>query len=1182
MGAWNLLLRSRLNLARNEFQNLDLSGRSVSVQTLDISGNPLPEVVISAGLETVTPRVEVLRRSGIGVDVPLRLRALRSSPEGRARFELFADAGSYLVQRSEDLRQWRTVGEVEVAQSLWPAVFFEGDSTGLGAATFYSVTPSFVDPWGIVDGTRFVEKKGGVPLWACFESRWRLTSCFRSGESLSFRKKGFSALRFMKSEEESVSQNIKTNKGRSGGLRLFLAGLLGLFLLLLGGLFIATRSWFVTSFVLPSVGGAIHSTLEAGSISGVLSSDLVVEKLQLTPFEEPSLLSIRKLSFTYDPMAMFRGSLVARNLEAEGVEVDLILKPDGSLNVDPVLGALMEAQPEETAPLLLDLTQIKITDSRIRFRREGDPGGVLFELMGLEAELDRLANAETSNLDLKGQFRIRMGDPASELVASVEETVTIQLNEALLPVGLETALVAVVQRVEGAFADFADNQLTLAVSLRDQRLEPLSVELSRSGQRLGRLNASGSLDILEASGQLDFAMTDVHPDLLNQFRDFLGFSFGAPTLSIDGGIAFGLAGQTIAVDALLRGQALTIENQMGKAPELGFELSFAVSADSEEAVYRIEKLKLESTQGERPLLSAKTDRPFSLKWGGDKISVSPAQLAVGLEKVNLSEWRPLLGEAASGTLASELSVLMGDDREGLLRAKGRLSVADWVSSDTPGLASGLGGAVQFEARVQTLAQFKVPQLDFQVWNGNGPLLSGQGSLGRSGAQEVSMQADIKAFSQGHEARQGLDFKVVLAGKLAEENTELGELRLTLPATEKALENGAALSGEWVLSEEGVSGSLHLAATTLDVTPVLDFVGGAQGASEEEEENEAESIEPAEPAPIRLPFKNLKATVQADQLFAREMVITEGLMHVELTPRGVKVAPLELALNGAPLKGAADLDLSVPGYRYDLELKAEQVAADPLIASLSPTLKGVYDGRVNLGLDLAGAGLTGASIRKSLKGAVEFEMSESKVELVPSWRRVFFTPIATVLRMPEMLNSPISGFSLRTVVDGGTLNVGAFQVSSQQFRVASNGEIPIADRFMSSVLAFPIDLSLRKELAVKANLVESSAPDQDGYVALPKFVQLEGALGEPAVRIDKKAVGKLFLRNVAGIPGAVAGKAEGALKDLVEGEGKVKDAAGKLIDGAGGLLNGAKGASLKDAGNALRGLFNRIKDSDQEE
>ena len=82
MGAWNLLLRSRLNLARNEFQNLDLSGRSVSVQTLDISGNLLPEVVIPAGLETVTPRVEVLRRSGIGVDVPLRLRALRSSPEG--------------------------------------------------------------------------------------------------------------------------------------------------------------------------------------------------------------------------------------------------------------------------------------------------------------------------------------------------------------------------------------------------------------------------------------------------------------------------------------------------------------------------------------------------------------------------------------------------------------------------------------------------------------------------------------------------------------------------------------------------------------------------------------------------------------------------------------------------------------------------------------------------------------------------------------------------------------------------------------------------------------------------------------------------------------------------------------------------------------------------------------------
>jgi hypothetical protein len=54
----------------------------------------------------------------------------------------------------------------------------------------------------------------------------------------------------------------------------------------------------------------------------------------------------------------------------------------------------------------------------------------------------------------------------------------------------------------------------------------------------------------------------------------------------------------------------------------------------------------------------------------------------------------------------------------------------------------------------------------------------------------------------------------------------------------------------------------------------------------------------------------------------------------------------------------------------------------------------------------------------------------------------------------------------------------------------------------------------------------------------------------------------------------AGDVIQGLGGLVGGKGDDKNAAGKLIDGVGGLLGGEKGVGIKDAGNALRVLFNR--------
>jgi uncharacterized protein involved in outer membrane biogenesis len=388
-----------------------------------------------------------------------------------------------------------------------------------------------------------------------------------------------------------------------------------------------------------------------------------------------------------------------------------------------------------------------------------------------------------------------------------------------------------------------------------------------------------------------------------------------------------------------------------------------------------------------------------------------------------------------------------------------------------------------------------------------------------------------------------------------------ECQLSWPATARA-QNRADVKG--TISFTKSRGDLKLQAESLDLTPFFDLYAPPAPSPGTAPPPVPASPPAGEPAPVKLPLQQQSFTLAIGALYLRDLAVSNCATTVLIEEGKVSVKPLQLALNGAPATGEILLDLGVPGYAYDLTLKAEGVPVQPLADSFSPATKGQYQGGLVLDARIKGAGTTGTSLQKNLDGAVAFAFTNASIQLLaPKWQTLL-VPIATLLRIPELASSPLRSADANLKLGGGRIEVTGANVLSDSYVATIKGEIPIADVLTNSPLNLPVRLALSRPLAQKANLIPAGAPTNTAHVALPDFVTVKGTLGSPSADLNKVALGSLLLRA---LPGGV-GETAGQLLQGVQGLG-----AGLL----GGRTNvsGTNAPATNTAPNLLD-LFNRKK------
>jgi hypothetical protein len=382
---------------------------------------------------------------------------------------------------------------------------------------------------------------------------------------------------------------------------------------------------------------------------------------------------------------------------------------------------------------------------------------------------------------------------------------------------------------------------------------------------------------------------------------------------------------------------------------------------------------------------------------------------------------------------------------------------------------------------------------------------------------------------------------------------LRQFQISLTPTAKA-KNTLQMTGQLDMTQvSAMKANFKMQSESLDLTPYYDLIdnpgtakaGAAKTPATTQAVTSPEPIVNLEPPATTLPFRDSAFDVTIGKLYLRDLTFTDFVLNTRAEGGRVQIKPMQLALNGAPIRSDIDLNLGVPGYQYDASFKAVKVPLEPLANTFVPAYRGLVKADMNVDVAVKGSGVTGVNLRKNLEGQILFTLTNANIQVGKMASENFgggnmgkiakgtLTVVAYGLQVPEILTAPLDWVNAQVKLGQGNIDLREFAAHSPVVLVETSGRIPIAEVLDNSPLNFPVHISLPEAFAKKFSFTRTSPPG--GYQKLPDFVKLEGTVGKPEAKTDKLVIVGLTATGVSGALGGRAGGALGTLGGLITGQ-----------------------------------------------
>ncbi len=200
-----------------------------------------------------------------------------------------------------------------------------------------------------------------------------------------------------------------------------------------------------------------------------------------------------------------------------------------------------------------------------------------------------------------------------------------------------------------------------------------------------------------------------------------------------------------------------------------------------------------------------------------------------------------------------------------------------------------------------------------------------------------------------------------------------------------------------------------------------------------------------------------------------------------------------------------VDLSKPGYTYNLSFSLDSLHADELINSFFPKARDTVFGILHANFKLSGGGTHPENIKKNLIANGDFRIKDGKI---------------TNTKLSEKLAVFLGIEELRTIdlkQAKGTIKAGNGMVKLDS--IFSSDDIsmnPSGDIGLDGTLALAFDLSLSPGLTDKAMLnsnIVSYIKDEEGWGKIP--LKVSGTFSKPSYSLDVTTAGKRMIEKKAG-------------------------------------------------------------------
>lgn len=454
----------------------------------------------------------------------------------------------------------------------------------------------------------------------------------------------------------------------------------------------------------------------------------------------------------------------------------------------------------------------------------------------------------------------------------------------------------------------------------------------------------------------------------------------------------------------------------------------------------------------------------------------------------------------------------------------------------------------------------------------------------------------------------LEAKVNVDAGVAKSVAQIRQCELTLTPTDRA-SNKLNLTGSVDYSKtNAITGLVKLVSDSLDVTRYYDlFAGDAKPAATTPKP--AAPSDNKEPEPVKLPFSNFTFEAGVGKFYLREVEATNFQFVAKLDGSHVLLKPAQLTLNGAPVSATADLDLSLPGYKYDVAFNGSPIPLTPLVNSFAPERKGQLQGVTLANAQIKGAGVTGPSLRKNLAGQFGFASTNLNLSIANVRSPLINGVINVIVGIPDLIKNPtatlgnlLTGFKgggakggfadeltahpidailMRGRVADGRVTVEQAEMKSLAFEVSAAGDIALADILTNSAIRFPVRVSLSRPLAEKVGLA-GDTPTNQPMAILPDFLTMKGTLGKPEKDIKGLVLVGLAARAGLGVAEqgvtAIGGKAGDILNALggLAGGGGAANTASTTTNASGTITTNQPAQPVGDLIRGLGGLFDKKK------
>ena len=414
--------------------------------------------------------------------------------------------------------------------------------------------------------------------------------------------------------------------------------------------------------------------------------------------------------------------------------------------------------------------------------------------------------------------------------------------------------------------------------------------------------------------------------------------------------------------------------------------------------------------------------------------------------------------------------------------------------------------------------------------------------------------------------------------------DLRKLNLRLGATSRA-RNELAVVGRMDLSKTNAGpSSLSIKSDGLDLTSLyLLFSQPSANTNRTVAKSTAPPRDPTiEPPAIALPVQRLDVDMNLAKVFLGEISVSDWAAKVKVDRGVITVDPFGLNFNGAPVSARAAVDVSVPGFKYDVHFDGNRLPVAPVVNTFQPLLAGTVGGTAQASIALKGAGMTGLGLQKNLEGQFDFGATNLNLKINNVQSGFLKGILNVVIGLPELISNPSSALTrlsqmtgistnktdvakadgwidqlqaeplqllrVRGGAGGGKLTFSDAVIQSSALRIrTAGGTVGLLPVLTNSTLDFPIDIGLKESLAKKVGLTGAGGD----YSSLPQgCLTVRGTMGKPEVKPDTAKLMLLGGKAILGVTGNTAG------------------ALGNLLGQASGSTNQTSTNAL---GNALKGL-----------